>query len=451
MSPCPFVNALANHNLLPRSGISSDDIKAALATMECDATIQTVFSGSTAMKVGSTVHGKQQLTLAQLSYHNSIEHDASLTRQDANVGSHVQLDMALLGQLLSMSTDGVYITKTQLAKYRALREAHSRTYNPAFTFGPRQQFLAYGEAALLVLALRDSTGHVRVDWLRMVLEQEKLPFDLKWRTRPICIADVLGLAGELRGEAFEWGGCAHSTPGGADQFTNWTESDATNVSPCPFLNAFANHGLLPRTGITVDNIKSALTIFQVDEALQKLFTGSTITSLGSVAAAKEEGATEDAEPPKTLSLSSLGQHNAMEHDASLTRPDAGLGDSVKLDSALLDQLVALSADGQYITKAHIGHFRAIREEHSKANNDAFVFDAKQQFLAYAEAALLLLALRDSTGNIKVDWLKLVFEQEKLPLELGWEVRPITADEVLGLASELRGGDPFDKSVFDQFN
>ncbi|ETV98519.1 hypothetical protein H310_08655 [Aphanomyces invadans] len=244
-------------------------------------------------------------------------------------------------------------------------------------------------------------------------------------------------------------GCAHSTPGNADQFTNWTVSDATNVSPCPFVNAFANHGLIPRTGITVENIKSALTIFQVDEALQKLFTGAAVTALASSVPQEGKEATTE-ETPKTLTLSALSQHNAMEHDASLSRQDAALGDSVKLDPALLEQLVALSADGQYITKAHIGHFRAIREEQSKAKNEAFVFDAKQQFLAYAEAALLLLALRDSTGNIKIDWLKLVFEQEKLPLELGWEVRPITADEVLALASELRGGEPFDKAAFEQF-
>ncbi|KAF0683623.1 Aste57867_24329 [Aphanomyces stellatus] len=233
-------------------------------------------------------------------------------------------------------------------------------------------------------------------------------------------------------------GCAHSTPGNPDQFNNWTATDATNSSPCPFVNSFANHGVIPRTGITIDSLKAALSTFQADETLIKFLTGSTT-----------QGLFKDVDGTQQATLADLGTHNVIEHDASLSRQDAAAGDAIHLDPELLAALIAHSSDGQYLTKEHLAHYRAIREEHSKANNPDFKFDLKQQFVAYGEAALLLLALKDTTGNIRIDWLKMVFEQEKLPLELGWTVRPITFDEVLLTAGELRG-EAFEKTIVDLF-
>ncbi|CAK4665174.1 hypothetical protein LEN26_001166 [Aphanomyces euteiches] len=233
-------------------------------------------------------------------------------------------------------------------------------------------------------------------------------------------------------------GCAHSTPAtNANLFTNWTATEADNASPCPFLNAIANHGLVPRTGITFDKLKEALANLQLDERLQKVLTGSIAQELAT-----------EVDGVKQLSLSQLSAHNAIEHDASLTRQDAALGDSVKLDPELLSALVALSSDGQYLTKAHLGHYRSIREQHSKTHNSSYTFDSKQQAFAYLEAALLLLILRDSTGNIRIDWLKMVFEQEKLPIELGWELRSITTEEVLVAMGDLKG-EKFEETILEQ--
>ena len=46
-------------------------------------------------------------------------------------------------------------------------------------------------------------------------------------------------------------------------------------------------------------------------------------------------------------------------------------------------------------------------------------------------------LRDETGNVRLDWLEMFLKQEKLPFELGWELRDIGMLRVLALAGEMK--------------
>jgi hypothetical protein len=200
MAPCPFTNAFANHGLIPRTGITSDDIKAALAAFQMDSVMQSVFSGPSIMNLGSTVNGTQVLTLSQLDKHGAIEHDASLTRQDNALGDNTKFDSKLYAQLRALSTDGQYITEGQLAEFRRMREADSRSRNAQFSFGFKEKLTAYGEAALILITMRDDTGKIRLDWLDMLMQQEKLPFELGWKLRSITMAETLVVAGRLLGK-----------------------------------------------------------------------------------------------------------------------------------------------------------------------------------------------------------------------------------------------------------
>nr|AIG55844.1 secreted protein [Achlya hypogyna] len=187
MAPCPMLNSLANHGVLPRTNITASNLRSALGSIHCDS---------------SQHRGVQELTLKDLDVHNAIEHDASLTRLDAALGSNTKLNSTLLAELLATSADGKYITKSELAQYRVARETNSRKINPSFTFGVKQQVIAYAEAAALFVAFQDATGAMRVDWIKMFFAEEKLPFELGWTLRPITLAHVLVTAGELRGKAF---------------------------------------------------------------------------------------------------------------------------------------------------------------------------------------------------------------------------------------------------------
>ncbi|KAJ3320144.1 hypothetical protein HDU76_000365 [Blyttiomyces sp. JEL0837] len=183
-----------------------DDIKYALKSMGCDFGIQELFSTQSIGLGNGDVNsaGVKIVNLTQLDVHGGIEHDSSLTRSDVGLGDSVKLNTTLLEQFKSFGkTHPGYITFKELADYRKAREADSRARNPNYTFGPKQQFTAFGEAALLYIALSDEIG-IRIDWMEYLFVNEKFPFDLGWRIRPISTVEVLVKAGLLKGSTLEW-------------------------------------------------------------------------------------------------------------------------------------------------------------------------------------------------------------------------------------------------------
>ncbi|KAJ3101355.1 hypothetical protein HDU97_001396 [Phlyctochytrium planicorne] len=210
-------------------------------------------------------------------------------------------------------------------------------------------------------------------------------------------------------------------------FSNWQPTDPNNAVSCPFTASLANHGFLPRRGITQDNIKSTLTdVLQLDGFLANLFATQS-TPLGY----KLANGTE------VVDLYQLNKHGGIEHDSSLSRSDTYFGDNFHFNKTLYAQMKSFSTDGKYLTLDQLTKFRAAREADSKKRNPEWDFGIKQQFTAYGEAALLLIAMSDSTGNIRLDWTDILFQEEKFPVELGWTPRPINTARVLALAGEMR--------------
>lgn len=82
-------------------------------------------------------------------------------------------------------------------------------------------------------------------------------------------------------------------------------------------------------------------------------------------------------------------------------------------------------------------FRHEREKHSRINNPDYLFGGKQQTSAYAEAAILFLEFKDGSNGARKDWLDVFFKEERLPFELGWEVREVSILEVLGTTTAFR--------------
>jgi hypothetical protein len=157
------------------------------------------------LNLGRTVGGRQVVSLNELNKHLAIEHDASLTRSDANItgADAVRFNNTLWQQFKSFSKDGKYITKEQFAAFRVAREDDSRLRNPFFDFSLKSQFTAYGEAALLWLSFNVRQGErdlgMRVDWLDFFFTQEKFPTVLGWQPNPnLSTVKILGQAFELK-------------------------------------------------------------------------------------------------------------------------------------------------------------------------------------------------------------------------------------------------------------
>ncbi|QDS71936.1 hypothetical protein FKW77_000740 [Venturia effusa] len=150
-SPCPALNTLANHGILPRDG---RNITAEMFTTAITNTynIDSIFGyllghgGVPAVSITAT-----SINLEDLNQHDAIEHDASLTRDDARSGDNHSIRPELLQALLD-DAEGDFLTTASVAKSRTRREQDSLSKgNPKL--GLKQKTLAYGEAALLLQAL----------------------------------------------------------------------------------------------------------------------------------------------------------------------------------------------------------------------------------------------------------------------------------------------------------
>eukprot|EP00026_Physarum_polycephalum_P014794 Phypoly_transcript_15349.p1 GENE.Phypoly_transcript_15349~~Phypoly_transcript_15349.p1 ORF type:complete len:246 (-),score=38.72 Phypoly_transcript_15349:84-821(-) len=185
--PCPALNTLANHGYLSRDG---QNIK----PTDLTAVLQDVYSISPAVSialVGGAVfldsHGN--LDLSDLSIHNTIEHDASMTRDDTYFGNNHSINQTLVAGLLATSKDGATLTQDDFAEWQSVRHADSAARNPTYTFGLKQRTFSSGEPALFLTVFGSKTdGYYSAPLAsaRSVFGREQLPTG--WQTP----ADTIG-------------------------------------------------------------------------------------------------------------------------------------------------------------------------------------------------------------------------------------------------------------------
>nr|POE51549.1 putative sterigmatocystin biosynthesis peroxidase stcc [Quercus suber] len=196
-SPCPGLNALANHGFIHHDGrnMTLPHLITGLAEGMSMGVDFTVLIGAAGLLSSPNPLGGS-FTLSDIDQHNFfIEHDASLSRQDAYFGNDYSFYNPYWQNVLSFF-DG-YDGKTALlpaAESIANRTQDSLAKNPTFTYGFREFLFRYGETAIYLQAMGgdDATGVTRLDWVRMLFEQEKLPVELGWRPRkePITIPSL---------------------------------------------------------------------------------------------------------------------------------------------------------------------------------------------------------------------------------------------------------------------
>jgi len=228
-------------------------------------------------------------------------------------------------------------------------------------------------------------------------------------------------------------------------------------SPCPALNVLANHGYFPRNGrgLTFNMMTSQL--FSVLGAAPDLSGGFALAALtikGNETSSNDVfgldniktafGMRDPGETCNGLPCINMDQtrlHGAVEHDVSLVRKDLNEGDNYSVQQNLVDQLVAASSDGRYLTADDFISFRATRLTQQKINNPNLVFGKKESLLAHGEVALLMTILGDRLhgGRIPVEVLKTFIGGETLPTEAGWSKKfvPVTLLELNVLIGELK--------------
>lgn len=140
-SACPMLNAMANHGILPHDGrnITFKQLNTTVRHTYNFAPTFCFFVPKFAADFLNRSYWKDTFDLAEISLHNAIEHDASLTRHDAAlVPDQGKPDLELVAGLLKEATgslpDGApLMTIPDLSRALSKRRVDARKTNQAYS------------------------------------------------------------------------------------------------------------------------------------------------------------------------------------------------------------------------------------------------------------------------------------------------------------------------------
>ncbi|KAI1206994.1 Cloroperoxidase [Annulohypoxylon truncatum] len=218
----------------------------------------------------------------------------------------------------------------------------------------------------------------------------------------------------------------------------WTAPGTTDVrGPCPMLNTLANHGFLPHTGkgITVNKTIDALgTALNIDSALSvELFNFAVTTN---------------PTPNSTyFDLNDLSRHNILEHDGSLSRQDAYFGPPDVFNEAVFNQTKSYWT-GDTITVQMASNARVARLMTSNLTNPEYSLSDLGSAFSIGESGAYVAILGDKvSGTVPKAWVEYLFENERLPYELGFTKakEPFVADDLGDMMNRIVAAEHFPQS------
>ncbi|KAH6653063.1 Chloroperoxidase [Truncatella angustata] len=153
--------------------------------------------------------------------------------------------------------------------------------------------------------------------------------------------------------------------------------------PCPMMNTLANHGFLPRDGrnITKANAISALgNGLNFDATLAGIMWEQAIIANPSANAS-------------FFTLDHLNRHNVLEHDASLSRTDAYLGNNHAFNQSVFDSSRRYWT-GETVDALQLANSKIFRQVESRATNPNYTFSATTEQFSLGEVAAPIVAFGD---------------------------------------------------------
>lgn len=153
-----MLNALANHGFLPHDGknITENVTSAALDTA---LNIPPAFGSllhKAAVRTNPTGNVTNTFSLDDLGRHNILEHDASLSRQDAFFGDNLAFNQTVFDETRSHWQETIDVQ--QAATARLSRVNTSNATNPTFGFTKVGMQFSVGESAAYIIVLGNTTS-----------------------------------------------------------------------------------------------------------------------------------------------------------------------------------------------------------------------------------------------------------------------------------------------------
>ncbi|RDB17072.1 putative sterigmatocystin biosynthesis peroxidase stcC [Hypsizygus marmoreus] len=198
-SACPALNAMANHGILPRDGRNikfTELSRTVRETYNIAETFSFVVSNFSAGMLGKAFEGGA-CDLADLNLHNGIEHDASLTRQDAfNQRDQGKPDAELVEELLNSATGSgrggkPKLTIENLSWYMANRRTDAKASNPQYSLSFPHRLFGFVNTSFLLTVFDGDVGN-----LHDFLLEERLPEAWEPACRERMGVSLLKIAGK---------------------------------------------------------------------------------------------------------------------------------------------------------------------------------------------------------------------------------------------------------------
>ncbi|RFU74299.1 cloroperoxidase [Trichoderma arundinaceum] len=172
--PCPGLNSLANHGFLPRSGKNITVIDLVRGTFEglgLSPEISVVVGVAELIKSNSLA----SFDLHELSNHGFIDHDCSLSRGDIGTSSNNDFNETIWSLPLQVLKNYDVITPQAIGAARTARDLFDIAHNPNQECGARSILFGALENGLLIASLG---GRPKLEWVRSLFEQERIPTHL---------------------------------------------------------------------------------------------------------------------------------------------------------------------------------------------------------------------------------------------------------------------------------
>ncbi|CAM1505792.1 Fc.00g114290.m01.CDS01 [Cosmosporella sp. VM-42] len=210
-------------------------------------------------------------------------------------------------------------------------------------------------------------------------------------------------------------------------------------SPCPGLNALANHGFLPRNGMNLD-------YDQINKAAKEAYNFQDGFYINPVNMVFEFNISTTATPGKTFNLRDLARHDAIEVDGSLTRNDIYFGDDLHFDATVWAPLAKdLELEhgpqrNRYVTVDTAAIATKNRLALAKSANPSFNASAFQHSTEYGTTALYLLTVWDQAKKAAPkEWVKALLSEDRIAYREGYSKGKVikTGKDIQNMTAALR--------------
>ncbi|KAL0063166.1 hypothetical protein AAF712_009960 [Marasmius tenuissimus] len=200
-SPCPGLNTLANHGFLPRNG-NNITIPMIVKSVREGFNVQRDMVLLAAKAALLTSEHDDQFSLADIGLHGNIEHDASLSRQDRNLGDNIAFNEEIYTTLANSNPGFDFYNATSAGLVQKARLEQTKATNPNFRSTIKEFQIRTRESVLYLMVMTGGdprTGIAPKKFVDVFFREERMPIEEGWRISkvPIDQANEQSIAVEI--------------------------------------------------------------------------------------------------------------------------------------------------------------------------------------------------------------------------------------------------------------